>query len=53
MSSTLAVVQQEQQLAQDESSISNALAAEREALANYDHALGTTLERYHITLAAE
>jgi len=51
MSSTLAVVQQEQQLAQDESSISNALAAERLAVANYDHALGTTLERYRITLA--
>jgi len=53
MSSTLAVVQQEQQLAQDESSISNALAAERLAVANYDHALGTTLERYRITLAPE
>jgi len=51
MSSTLAVVQQEQQLAQDESSIANALAAERLAVANFDHALGTTLERYHVTLA--
>ncbi len=53
MSSTLAVVQQEQQLAQDETSLSNALAAERQAAANYDHALGTTLERYRITLAPE
>jgi outer membrane protein TolC len=53
MSSTLNVVQQEQLLAMDESSISNALAAEREAIANYDHALGTTLERHHITLADE
>jgi outer membrane protein TolC len=53
MSSTLAVVQQEQQLAQDESSISNALAAERQAVANFDHALGTTLDRYHIRLAAD
>jgi len=53
MSSTLNVVQQEQLLAQDESSISNALAAQRAAVANFDHALGTTLERHHITLAAE
>jgi outer membrane protein len=51
MSTTLSVVQQEQLLAFYESSISNALAAERQAVANYDHALGTTLERYHIKLA--
>jgi outer membrane protein len=52
-STTLNVVQQEQLLAQDESSISIALAAERQAVANYDHALGTTLERYHIKIAPE
>ena len=51
MSSTLSVVQQEQLLAFYESSISNALAAERQAVANYDHALGTTLDRHHIKLA--
>ena len=50
MSSTLSVVQQEQLLAFYESSISNALAAERQAVANYDHALGTTLERHHVKL---
>ena len=53
MSTSLNVVQYEQQLALDETSISNALAAERQAVANYDHALGTTLERYHVKLTAE
>jgi outer membrane protein TolC len=53
MSSTNYVVQKQQQLAQDETSLSNALAAERQAIATYDHELGATLERHHIKLADE
>jgi outer membrane protein TolC len=53
MSSTNYVVQKQQQLAQDETSLSNALAAERQAIATYDHELGTTLERHKIKLADE
>jgi hypothetical protein len=34
-----------------ESNVSNALAAERQAVATFDHTIGTTLERYHIKLA--
>lgn len=50
MSSTLNVVQQEGYVAQGETSVSNALAALRQAVASYDHTLGATLERYHISL---
>jgi outer membrane protein len=49
-SSTLYVVQEQQLVAEAENNISFALAAERQAVANYDQALGTTLERYHVTL---
>jgi outer membrane protein len=49
-SSTLNVVQEQQVVDQFANSISFALAAERQAVATYDQALGTTLERYHITL---
>jgi outer membrane protein TolC len=50
-STTLAVVQQQTQVVQVEASVANALAAERQAVAAYDHELGMTLERYHIKLA--
>jgi outer membrane protein len=48
--STFSVIQQQQILAQAQNSVSNALAAERQATAVYDQTLGTTLDRYHITL---
>ncbi len=48
--STFSVIQQQQILAQAENAVSNALAAERQAVAIYDQTLGTTLERYHIKL---
>jgi outer membrane protein len=50
-STTLAVVQQQGFVTVAEINVSFALAAERQAVANYDQALGTTLERYHITLS--
>jgi outer membrane protein TolC len=50
MSSSLNVAQQESYVAGGESSISNALAAERQAVATFDHTIGTTLDRYHIKL---
>ena len=49
-SSTLAVAQQQSFVVNMESSISYALAAERQAVAVYDQVLGATLERYHIKL---
>jgi outer membrane protein len=49
-STTLSVVQQQQFVASVENSVSFALAAERQAVALYDHELGTTLERYHVKL---
>jgi outer membrane protein len=51
MSSTLSVAQQEGYVGAAESNVSNALAAERQAVATFDHTIGTTLERYHIKLA--
>jgi outer membrane protein TolC len=51
--STYIVVQYQQSLAIAENSISSALAAERQAIATYDATLGTTLERYHVKLAAD
>jgi outer membrane protein TolC len=48
--STSAVIQEQQILASAESAVSNALAAERQAVAVYDQTLGTTLERYHVKL---
>jgi outer membrane protein len=48
--STFAVIQQQQILTQARNSVSNALAAERQAAAIYDQTLGKTLDRYHITL---
>jgi len=48
--STFQVVNEQQQVLQGENILNNALASERQAVALYDQALGTTLERYHITL---
>jgi outer membrane protein TolC len=48
--STQSVIQQQQILASAESALSYALAAQRQAVAVYDMTLGTTLERYHVTL---
>jgi outer membrane protein len=48
--STQSVIQQQQILASAESALSYALAAERQAVAVYDQTLGTTLERYKVTL---
>jgi outer membrane protein len=45
------VIQQQQILISDENSVASALAAQRQAAANYDHELGATLQRYTITLA--
>jgi outer membrane protein TolC len=50
-SSTLAVIQAQQILNSGENSVASAVAAHRQAIANYDHALGTTLLRNGITLA--
>jgi outer membrane protein TolC len=52
-STTLEVIQQQQVVSADESNVSSALAAQRQAVANYDQALGTTLDRYHINLSSE
>jgi len=52
-STTLAVVQQQQFLTSVENNVSLALASERQAVALYDQQLGTTLERYKVTLADE
>jgi outer membrane protein len=48
--STFSVIQQQQILAQAQNSVSNALAAERQAVAVRDQTLGTTLDRYKVTL---
>jgi len=50
-STTFAVVQAQQSLITVENSVAVATAAERQAVADYDQALGTTLGRYHIDLA--
>jgi outer membrane protein TolC len=50
-SNTFNVVTDQTQLALAETSYYQALADERNAVANYDHEIGTTLARYHITLA--
>lgn len=50
-STTLAVVQQQGFVSLAEASIAAALASQRQAVALYDETLGTTLDRYHITLA--
>ena len=50
-SSTLAVIQAQQILISEENSVASALAAQRQAAANYDRELGATLQRYTITLA--
>lgn len=52
-STTLAVVQQQQFVTEAEVNLSLALAAQRQAVAAYDQALGTTLERYRVKLADE
>jgi outer membrane protein TolC len=52
-STTLAVEQVQQLLAQVELNASSALASQRQAVATYYQQLGTTLERYHITLAGD
>jgi outer membrane protein TolC len=49
-STTLAVQQVQGYLASVEFSVASAIASERQAVANYDATLGTTLERYHIKL---
>lgn len=51
--STLAVVQEQQQVVSVENTISFALSDERQALALYDQTIGTTLERYHIKLSTD
>ncbi|HXQ81679.1 MAG TPA: TolC family protein [Opitutaceae bacterium] len=52
-STTLAVEQVQQNLASVEFNVSSARASERQAVANFDQQLGTTLERYDIRLADE
>lgn len=52
-STTLAVEQQQGFVTAAEITVSFALAAERQAVANYDQALGATLERYHIVLSSD
>jgi outer membrane protein len=52
-STTLEVIQQQEAVSLAETNISSALAAQRQAVALYDQALGTTLDRYHIALASE
>ncbi|HZP59058.1 MAG TPA: TolC family protein [Opitutaceae bacterium] len=48
--STLSVIQAQQILISIENSMAGAQAAQRLAVANYDHELGTTLQRYHVVL---
>jgi outer membrane protein len=48
--STFQVVNEQQLVDEAENVLSYALAAQRQAVALYDQARGTTLERYHITL---
>ena len=50
-SSTNLVIQSQQFLNSAENSVASAVAAERQAIANYDHALGTTLQRNGIALS--
>jgi outer membrane protein TolC len=50
-SNTFFVLQEQEMLAQAETSYYQALADQRNAVALYDREIGTTLERYHITLA--
>ncbi|MDE3084428.1 MAG: TolC family protein [Verrucomicrobiota bacterium] len=50
-SSTLSVIQAQQILISIENSLAKALADQRQAVANYDRELGTTLLRYHVTLS--
>ena len=49
--STLSVIQAQQILISVENSLASARAAQRQALATYDHELGTTLQRYRVQLA--
>jgi outer membrane protein TolC len=49
--STFVVLQYQDQLAQAEAGYYQALADQRSAVALYDQQIGTTLERYHVTLA--
>jgi outer membrane protein len=51
--STFQVIQQQQILTQARNAVSNALAAQRQAVAVYDLTLGTTLERYNVKLTDE
>jgi outer membrane protein len=48
--STFQVVNEQQQVEEAENVLSYAVASERQAVAQYDQALGTTLDRYHVTL---
>ena len=50
-SNTFFVLQEQEMLAQAETSYYQALAEQRNAVAAYDREIGTTLARYHITLA--
>lgn len=50
-STTFVVLQYQNQLAQAETSYYQALANQRNAVALYDRQIGTTLQRYHITLS--
>jgi outer membrane protein TolC len=49
--STFVVLQYQDQLALAETSYYQTLADQRNAVALYDHEIGTTLARYHVTLA--
>jgi outer membrane protein len=52
-SSTLSVIQAQQILISVQNSLASALAARRQAVADYDHELGTTPLQYHIALTNE
>jgi outer membrane protein len=47
---TFQVVTEQQQVNEAENALSFAVFSERQAVAQYDQALGTTLDRYHVTL---
>ncbi|QYM80670.1 TolC family protein [Horticoccus luteus] len=49
-SSTFFVLNLQEELSYVETALSAALAAQRRAVAAYDREIGTTLERYHVTL---
>ncbi|HEY1793943.1 MAG TPA: TolC family protein [Opitutaceae bacterium] len=52
-SSTLQVEQVQVSESEAETALAGAVAQERQAIVTYDQTLGTTLERYHVKLAAD